>query len=128
MDFNQNQITGRYPSVHQQTAPNKMANTSFLCGVLSLVTLFLCPALLPMLFGSLAIILAILSKGYDKHMSRIMRHAFILGMIGLISYIILVGQQSYRYMNDSAYRKQINHLYEEFYNQGIRDMPDDLSN
>lgn len=86
---------------------------AFGCGILaalSISTIFISISL-----GSLAVIFAVLSKGYDKKMNRVSLNGFWLGLAAIIFSIVIIFSNIYLYIYDDAYRGKFNDLYEELY-------------
>ena len=70
-------------SAAEQIPRERLAQTALVLGVASLAMMFFFPVLLPYIPASVAIILAILSKGSSAHMDRKALAAFVLGIAAI---------------------------------------------
>ena len=80
--------------------------------------------------GGLAIILAVLSKGYDIKMVKNAKTGLITGIIGIILQIFVLAFSAYSIIHIPEFREQLNTLYEQMYGEpmddSINQMLDDL--
>ena len=80
--------------------------------------------------GSLAIILAVLSKGYDTKMEKNAVMGMIAGIVGIVLQIAALLFSIYSVIHVPEFREQFNSLYEEMYGEpmddSINEMLDDL--
>ena len=70
-------------SAAEQIHRERLARTALSLGVASLAIMFFFPVLLPYIPASVAIVLAILSKGSSMHMDRKAFVAFVLGIAAI---------------------------------------------
>lgn len=71
--------------------------------------------------GGMAIILAILSKGYDTKMGRNAKFGMVAGIIGIVFQIYTLTVSVYNIINIPEYREQFNSLYEQMYGTPVDD-------
>ena len=94
---------------------------SVFCAVFSIfIGSFIC--------GGLAIILAVLSKGYQTKMEK---NAFIgltAGVIGIILQISVLGVSIYNLIHVPEFREQFNSIYEQMYGEPVDDSINEILN
>ena len=71
--------------------------------------------------GGLAIVLAILSKGYNTKMEKNAVIGLATGIIGVVLQISLLGFSVYNVIHVPEFREQFNSLYEEMYGEPVDD-------
>ena len=71
--------------------------------------------------GGMAIILAILSKGYNTKMERNAKLGIVAGIIGIVFQISTLTASVYNIINIPEYREQFNSLYEQMYGSPVDD-------
>lgn len=80
--------------------------------------------------GGLAIVLAILSKGYNTQMEKNAKIGLITGTIGIILQISVLGFSIYYIIHVPEFREQFNSIYEQMYGEpmddSINEMLDEL--
>ena len=106
MDYQNEQIPG-YDS---------FAQAAFVMAILSLIG---CRMLfIPTIVASIAIILAMLSKGFRRHLTKKARYAFLIAVAAIILNLILSVQTMVRItdqMKTPEFREQFNQMYEDIY-------------
>ena len=98
---------------------NTFATAAMVMGILSFFltsTIFI-----PLILGSLGVILAILSKEGNIYMNRQAKIGFTASLIGLISSLVLICSALYMYANDTEYRNEVNTMYERMYGMTIEE-------
>lgn len=80
--------------------------------------------------GGLAIVLAILSKGYNTQMEKNAKIGLATGIIGVVLQIFLLGFSIYNIIHVPEFREQFNSIYEQMYGEpmddSINEMLDEL--
>lgn len=80
--------------------------------------------------GGLAIVLAILSKGYNTKMEKNAKIGLATGMIGIVLQVSLLVFSIYHVIHVPEFREQFNSLYEQMYgepvDESINEMLDNL--
>lgn len=95
----------------QRAQSNNMASLACIMGLLSIVLLQ--TVLLPLFLGSIAIIIAILSKGYEKKMVKAAKIGFITSLVGITLTIGISSASVWMYFNNDAYRAEKNEIFQE---------------
>ena len=67
----------------------QLARASFILSILSLASNFLIPVFLPLICASLAIILALLSRGSRRSLSSTAFHGVILSIVGIVISVVV---------------------------------------
>ena len=101
---------------------NPMAKAASTLGILSIVatlTMMLYPSII---LGAMAIILALLSRGNDKHLSDKASSGLTTGIIGLSVNIIIAVTAVMLLFGDNPFKTQVNDLMKEIYGQTYDDM------
>lgn len=83
------------PSFSSQIPPvspggRSLATASFVLGILSLITCFLFTVYLPFILGSIAILLALLSKGQSPRLAGKAKTGICFGLLGIFLNIVLI--------------------------------------
>ena len=80
--------------------------------------------------GGLAIVLAVLSKGYNTKMEKNAKIGLATGIIGVVLQIFLLGFSIYNIIHVPEFREQFNSIYEQMYGEpmddSINEMLDEL--
>lgn len=90
---------------------NTMASLAFVAGILAVFSTFLIPVYLPLIFGSLAIVEGLLSRGCHN-MSQRAALGVALGVFGIILNMSIMAVGIYTYMTNDALREEISRLIE----------------
>lgn len=121
----------REPNMSQFTTPEQeanhgMATIAFIFGACSIITNLFMPVILPCFLGGMAIILAILSRGGERHLSRLARRGIICAVIGLVTTVWLTVQvlipSAIAQLKDPYYRQFMNQVSESLYGTSFDDM------
>ena len=99
--------------------PNNLAKAAMVLGILSLLTIF--TVYLPLILGSLAVILAILSRGSRKKMHGDAKTGVITGTISLCIVPAIVAASFYLVFTNPSYYEQFNDTYEKMYGRSFDD-------
>ena len=76
--------------------------------------------------GGMAIILAILSKGYNTKMERNAKFGLVAGIIGIVFQLSTLTIGVYNIINVPEFREQFNSLYEQMYGAPVDDSINDF--
>lgn len=118
---------GRYAYPVNVSEPgSKLANAAMILGIISIVSFFsfiIYPALIT---GSIAIVLALLSKGRQQKMLSKARTGIICAIIALVLNALLITGTTVRYFTDDDFRTQVNQTYEELYGQPLDEMIEEM--
>ena len=71
--------------------------------------------------GGLAIVLAVLSKGYNTQMEKNAKIGLATGIIGVVLQIFLLGFSIYNIIHVPEFREQFNSIYEQMYGEPMDD-------
>lgn len=119
MEYQNNQPGSRYRD--PAFKPNSFAQASLILGILSIVTAFLGTVYPPFILASLAVLLAVLSKGASRHMSGSAKGGFVLAFVGIAANLAVVGTTLYLFATVPQMREQLheqlNQTSELFYGQ-----------
>ena len=105
---------------------NIFASYAKLLGIFSVFCAFFNMFFATFICGGMAIILAILSKGYHIKMERNARIGFISGILGIVFQISLFIFSIYNILYVPEYRERFNHIYEQLYGESLDDSLDEL--
>lgn len=103
----------------------QLGRTAALLGLFSIGSTFFLPIVLPVIFGSIAIVLAILSKGKQTSFTRGAKHAFLLGISGLVINLALLAAcvgTIYLIFHDPSVHAQANQIVESMYGYSFDDL------
>ncbi len=145
MDFNQNQQPDQapYPNQHPYqngnpysnrsnsyyngpvTKPaNSLAVAAMTLGILALILAFTCTVYPTLVFGGLAIIFALLSKGTDPKMHANAKTGVITAVVGISFNFVIIASVFMLLFSPYAnpeYRKEFDKMYEQIYGESFED-------
>lgn len=92
---------------------NSIMLFSLLFGIAAIITSSV--FIMAFLFGGLAILFAILSKGDDEHVTGTAVGGIITGVCGIALSVMITGSMVYMFFNDPSYRALLNDTCEQMY-------------
>ncbi|MBQ9990383.1 MAG: hypothetical protein IJP31_05505 [Lachnospiraceae bacterium] len=120
-DFND--IHPNYP--RHETLYNSFSSASRILGILALVSMIFSMIYGAMIFGGLAIILAVLSKGYHNSLKGPALAGMICGCIAVIIETLIIAVSIYAIIFIPEVRQQFNTQYQQIYEQFYGNEPVD---
>ena len=128
MDYNQQYQSSS--SAYPPRKANAFATASLVMGILALVTL--CTIYLPIVFGSLSIIFAVLSKGNERKICGLSCAGIITSVSGIVfSIITIVTTIALLYSNPDFYQEykdEMNRILSEQYGITYDEMMEEYQN
>lgn len=125
-DLNRQNTRNTDPNWHPEPEYGRqLGKTAAILGVFSIVTCFFLPLFVPLMFGSVAIVLAVISKGRGNRLTRSAQHAVTLGTIGIsinLALIITIMVTFYQMIHNPDMRAQANQIMEQMYGMSFDDM------
>lgn len=132
----QNGMPGGYPNpmpggmpISVRTKPqleNDLSNAAMVLGIISAVSL--CMVLLfpflPFVFGSISIVLALLSRGSGKKFSSHAKTGVITSVFSLCAVVLLFAAFLYFIIVSGDFAEEFNRTYEEYYGESYDDFYD----
>jgi len=104
---------------------NGMARAARVCGILSVISIFTFMIYPAIVIGSLAIILALLSRGEEKNLSDMAKTGMTTGIIAMVVNVAILGMACMLLFSDGEYKAQINDTCKQMYGQTFDDMIED---
>ena len=98
-----------------------LEKTALVFGVVAIGSTMIIPVFCPLFFGSIAIVMAFLSKGYDIRMAMHAKIGTALASVAIVLNISLLIGSLMLYLYVPAYKQQINRMYEQLYGESIED-------
>ena len=118
---------GRYAYPVNVSEPgSKLANASMVLGIISIISCFSFTIYPAFITGSIAIVLALLSKGRMQKMLNKARTGIICATIGLVSNVLLITSCVTLYYTNDDVRAQVNQMYKEQYGQTLDEMIEEM--
>lgn len=123
MDFN-NSNQGHAPQGYPYRPPvrqagDSLAGAALFLGAISIVTAFMMTVYFPFIFGSLAILFAILSKGRAARLAKYARAGIICGVVGLAVNVAVIVSSFVFILNNpdilTRTARQYDKMYEQIY-------------
>lgn len=105
--------------MEQRNNTNTFAAISLIFGILTFLSLL--TVVLPYVFGSLAIIFAILSKGSSLKMDSLAKTAVTISLSGILLITAFAGNTVYRLNTDEEYRANISAEFEKIYGMSLEE-------
>lgn len=115
-------------SFSSKNSPNVFALFARSLGIFSIFCAFFSMFFGTFICGGLAVILALLSKGYNTKMEKNARIGFVSGIVGIIFQISVFIFSIYNILYVPEYRQQFNSIYEKMYGESLEDSLDDILN
>lgn len=100
---------------NRENAPNVFSVFARSLGIFSVFCAFFSIFFLSLLCGGLAIVLAVLSKGYERKMSKNAKVGLFCGLIGIVFQISALFISAYNIIHIPEFREQFNSIYEQIY-------------
>lgn len=122
MEYNQTQPVNTQPYQYIPSRPaNRLAAAAMVLGIISVLTAVMGTVYFPFLFGSIGIVLAVLSKGYESTMHTKALIGMITCIVALILNITILFSSIYMVFTIPEYGEQFNKMYEQFYGESFDD-------
>ena len=120
---------GMNNSPQPETAPwqssTSLDTTAMILGFVAIIGSFFMPVILPMIAGSISIILAILSKGGRSEFSPAAKRGFTFSLVAIIGTFVMMIALAFttiRMMRDPSYRDQFNQVSQQLYGYTMDEM------
>lgn len=110
MDFNSTQVN---------TAPNRFAIASMVCGILSMTAC--CMGILSVPFGALGIIFAVLTKRRGQRMSGMGIAGIWLSCVGMVLGILFTIYSFYTVFHNPMMLNEVNRIFESLYGMSLEE-------
>lgn len=101
--------------------PNVFSVFARSLGIFSIFCAFFSIFFLSLLCGGLAIVLAVLSKGYEMKMDKNAKAGLLCGLIGVVFQISALFISAYNIIHIPEFREQFNAVYEQIYGAPVDD-------
>lgn len=115
----ENPSHGRYPN---GASGDRLASAAMITGILALATFISMTIYPPFVFGSIAIVLALLSRGRVTKMNVKARAGIICATIGLIANCALCTTSVYMLYTKPEIMNQVNDIFEKQYGMSYEEM------
>lgn len=117
-----------YPPYRPKPRNEAMATAAMVTGILAVVTFAMMTVYLPFIFGSISILLALLSKGRAPKLPGKAKIGILCSITGVICNIILVCFSLYMVIANPMVREQVDKVFEAQYGITIEEMYEDMMN
>lgn len=118
---------GRYAYPVNISEPgSKLATAAMVLGIISIISCFTFTIYPAFITGSIAVVLALLSKGRRPKFLNNARIGIICAVIGLVSNVMLITGVTVLYFTNDDFRARVNQNYEEQYGQTIDEMLEEI--
>lgn len=118
---------GRYAYPVNVSEPgSKLATAAMVLGIISIISCFTFTVYPAFITGSIAVVLALLSKGRRTKFLNNARIGIICAVIGLVSNVMLITGVTVLYFTNDDFRARVNQNYEEQYGQTIDEMLEEI--
>ena len=94
---------------------NAFARASLTIGVIALISVFTFTIFPAVILGSLALILALLSRGAELNFHKTARDGILMSVLALVANVVLVGGTCFLILGDTPYHEELNATYEEMF-------------
>lgn len=110
---------GRHPA---GVSGERLASAAMIMGILTLATFISMTIYPPFVFGSIAIVLALLSRGRVSKMNTKAKAGIICATIGLTANCVLCGTSVYMLSTRPEIMEQVNDIFESQYGMSYEEM------
>lgn len=114
------------PRYQPPEKPNTMAAGAMVCGILSLVSIFMCFLPLTFILAPCSIVLALLSKGSEDKMHSSARIGIITSICGFLAYGAMIGSILFLFYTSRDYRQSLfdtmNHTSQSMYGMDMEEL------
>lgn len=118
---------GRYAYPVNVSEPgSKLSTAAKILGIISIITFFTFTVYPAFITGSIAIVLALLSKGRRPKLLNNARIGIICAVIGLVLNVMVITGTIVRYNTDEGFREEVNRTFEELYGQSLDEMIEEI--
>lgn len=117
---------GAYRNRNEVNTPNGFATASRILGLVAIISVFTFAVYPPLMFGATAIILAILSKGYDNTCHKVARKGIRSGIVAIVLDAAVIGVVIAMIFGKGAFKNELNKACKEMYGQTFDDMMQDV--
>ena len=118
---------GRYAYPVNVSEPgSKLSTAAMVLGIISIITFFTFTVYPAFITGSIAIVLALLSKGRRPKLLNNARIGIICAVIGLVLNVMVITGTIVRYNTDESFREEVNRTFEELYGQSLDEMIEEI--
>lgn len=103
----------------------RLGRTAAFFGITAIFSTLFLPIVLPLALGSIAVVLAILSKGREPSFTKGARRAFATGILAIVLNLSILAATCcglYIFFTDPSARSEINRLSEQIYGASFDDM------
>lgn len=135
-NYNPNQNTNPYqapfPNQPQSTPVRKspadgLINAAMVLGISAIVSALMLTVYFPFILGSLSIILALLSKGYEQKIAARAKVGIVCSIVGLVFNFIIVGASVHMVISNPTVFQQFDEMYESIYGESFSDVYEELT-
>jgi hypothetical protein len=114
------------PNWHPEPEQGRqLGRTAAIFGIAAIFSTLFFPIIMPLALGSIAIVLAILSKGKQPSFTKGAKRAFITGIVAIclnLSMLVITICGLYVFYTNPSARASINHMSEQIYGYSLDDM------
>ena len=96
-------------------SPNAFAKASMTIGGIALVSVFTFTIFPAIILGSLALILALMSRGAELTFHRTAKNGILMSVLAMVVNVVLVGGTCALILGDTPYHEELNATYEEMF-------------
>ena len=108
----------------QQRRGNAMITVSLVFAILAICSI--CTGILPVFFGSLSIIFAVVSRGGELRFKGNAKVCVLLSVLSIVAGITLTGVSIYRLQNDPAVRASVDQAFKQMYGVDYQEFMDGM--
>lgn len=115
-----------YPPI-QKSPADGLITAAMVLGIAAIISAVLMTVYFPFILGGIAIILAILSKGYGNKMHSKAKTGIICAIIGITFNLFIVIGSLYTVFSNPTVFREFDAIYEQFYGESFTDMYKELT-
>ena len=103
-----------------------MAVAALVCGIIAMAAFFTFTVFPAAIFGTLAVLFALLSRGSKNRPERNAGIGMTLGIIALCLNLVTTGYAMYRFFTDPVFYAQVNDSFRSLYGENIEEFIQDM--
>ena len=107
---------------------NAFAKASLTIGGIALASVFTFTIFPAVILGSLALILALLSRGAELDFHKTAKNGILMSVLALVVNVVLIGGTCFMMLGDTPYHDQLNETYEEMFGMSYDELLEGVMN
>lgn len=114
--------------VPRRPSGDSLANAALVTGIIAIVSFVTMTVYLPFIFGSISIVLALLSRGRASKLTTKAKSGIFCAILGILCNIAMIGVSFYMLFYVPGVKEQVNEVFTQMYGTTFEEMYEDILN